>query len=110
MLAAMASSATEIEAGGRMVRVSSPDREVYAPTARTAAVTKLMVAEYVVSVQEGLMRALRERPTALERWPRGVREGVVLSQRGETGGDAFYSKRIPKGAPDYVETCRIEFP
>ena len=32
------------------------------------------------------MRALRERPTALERWPKGVREGIKLATRtGEQG-------------------------
>ena len=56
------------------------------------------------------MRALRERPTTLERWPKGVHPGIVLSTREQGGGDAFYQKRVPKGAPDYVETARIEFP
>ena len=106
----MATDAVEIEAGGRMVRVSSPGRVIYPATDRTAEVTKLMVAEYYVSVGDGIMRALRNRPTTLERWTKGVHPGVVLSQRQERGGDAFYQKRIPKGAPDYVETARITFP
>ena len=66
-------SAVEVEAGGRAVRVSSPDRVIYEATDRTPAVTKLMVAEYFARVEDGLMRALRDRPTALERWPSGVR-------------------------------------
>ena len=36
--------------------------------------------------------------------------GIVVSTREKGGGDAFYQKRIPKGAPDYVQTARIEFP
>ena len=56
------------------------------------------------------MRALERRPTTLERWPKGVHPGIVLSTREKGGGDAFFQKRIPKGAPDYVETARIEFP
>ena len=49
------------------------------------------------------MRALRRRPTTLERWPKGVHPGMVLATREDPrGGDAFYQKRIPKGAPDYV--------
>ena len=106
----MASDAVEIEAGGRAVRVSSPDRVIYPATERTAEVTKVMIAEYYAAVGDGILRALRERPTTLERWTKGVHPGVVLSQRGERGGDAFYQKRIPKGAPDYVETARITFP
>ena len=47
------------------------------------------------------MRALRRRPTTLERWPKGVHPGIVLSTRERGGGDAFFQKRVPKGAPDY---------
>jgi DNA ligase D-like protein (predicted polymerase) len=56
------------------------------------------------------MRALKRRPTTLERWPKGVYPGMVLSTREGRVGDAFYQKRIPKGAPDYVQTARIAFP
>ena len=56
------------------------------------------------------MRALGRRPTTLERWPKGVHPGIVLSTRESRGGDAFFQKRIPRGAPDYVETARIQFP
>ena len=65
--------AAEVHAGGRAVRVSSPDRVIYEATDRTPEVTKLMVAEFFASVDDGLMRALRDRPTALERWTSGVR-------------------------------------
>jgi DNA ligase D len=104
------SSAVEIDAGGRAVRVSSPERVIFPATDATAAVTKLQVVEYYVAVAPGIMRALRERPTTLERWPKGVHPGMVLSTREKGGGDAFFQKRIPKGAPAYVETARIEFP
>jgi DNA ligase D-like protein (predicted polymerase) len=56
------------------------------------------------------MRALRERPTTLERWPKGVHDDIVVATRQSRGGDAFYQKRVPKGAPEWVETARIEFP
>src|SRR5215218_1879538 len=72
-------AAAEVEAGGRAVRVSSPDRVIYEATDRTPEVTKLMVAEYFAAVEDGLMRALRERPTALERWTSGVRDGMRLA-------------------------------
>jgi DNA primase len=106
----MASPATEVDAGGRAVRVTNPDRVIYEATDRTAEVTKLMVVEYYVSVADGIMRALRNRPTALERWPKGVHEGIVLSTGYGDKADAFYQKRVPKGAPPYVETAGITFP
>src|SRR6476620_5650452 len=105
-----ASDATTVDAAGREVRVSSPDRVIFPATDRTPAVTKLAVVEYYLSVGDGIMRAIRRRPTTLERWPKGVHEGIVLSTRERGGGDAFFQKRVPKGAPDYLETARIEFP
>lgn len=107
----MATKAVEIEAGGRTVRISSPDRVIYEATDRTPEVTKLMVAEYFASVEDGLMRALRDRPTALERWPDGWREGMRLATGpNDAEADGFYQKRVPKGAPDYLETVTITFP
>jgi DNA ligase D len=104
------SDATLLDAGGRELRVSSPDRVIFPKTERSAELTKLDIVEYYLAVEDGIMRALRHRPTTLERWPKGVHPGIVLSTREKGGGDAFYQKRIPRGAPDYVDTARIEFP
>ena len=102
--------ATVVEAGGREVRVASPDRVIFPATERTRPVTKLDVVRYYLAVDEGIVRALWRRPTTLERWPKGVHPGIVLSTREKGGGDAFFQKRVPKGAPKYVQTARIEFP
>src|ERR671930_2803243 len=102
--------ATYLEANGREVRVTSPDRVILPATERTREITKLEIVEYYLAVEDGIMRALERRPTTLERWPKGVHPGIVISTRERGGGDAFYQKRIPKGAPDYVQTARIEFP
>jgi DNA ligase D len=104
------SEATIVDAGGRELRVSSPDRVIFPSTERSGEITKLDIVEYYLAVEDGIMRALRHRPTTLERWPKGVHPGIVLSTREKGGGDAFYQKRIPRGAPEYVETARIEFP
>jgi DNA ligase D len=106
----VASEATVVEVADREVRVSSPDRVIFPSTERTPAITKLDVVRYYLSVGDGIMRALARRPTTLERWPKGVHPGIVLSTREKGGGDAFFQKRIPRGAPEYVETARIEFP
>ena len=101
---------TIVDAGGRDLRVSNPDRVIFPPTERTGPVTKLDIVNYYLAVQDGIMRALNQRPTTLERWPKGVYPGMVLSTREGRQGDAFYQKRIPKGAPDYVQTAQIAFP
>ncbi len=106
----MPAKAAQVEADGQAVRVSSPDRVIYPATDSTAEVTKLQVVEYYLSVGDGITRALRDRPTALERWTSGVHEGIHLATGRGDKSDAFYSKRVPKGAPDYVATARVAFP
>ena len=60
--------------------------------------TKLDLARYYLSVGDGIVRALRERPCMLHRFPRG------------TGGEKVHQKRLPSGAPPWVETVRVDFP
>src|SRR4051812_35599526 len=101
---------TFIDVGGREVRVTSADRVIFPATEHTPDITKLDVVNYYAAVDDGIMRALRRRPTTLERWPKGVHPGMVISTRDWSGGDAFFQKRVPKGAPEYVETAEIQFP
>ena len=79
---------------GRTVRISNPDRVYFSARGET----KLDLANYYLSVGDGIVRALRERPCMLHRFPSGV------------DGDKVHQKRIPKGAPDWVETVRVDFP
>ncbi|EFC79641.1 non-homologous end-joining DNA ligase [Parafrankia sp. EUN1f] len=106
MAAAQYGEPIELDVSGRTVRVSNPDR-IYFPE---AGVTKIDLVRYYVSVGEGIVRALNQRPTTMERWPNGVIEGARLTQRDGTPGDAFYQKRVPRNAPDFVRTARITFP
>ncbi|SHG11248.1 non-homologous end-joining DNA ligase [Streptoalloteichus hindustanus] len=80
--------------GDRVVRVSNLDK-VYFPE---RGITKGDVLRYYLAVAEPLLRAVRNRPTMLKRYPDGVT------------GEFFYSKRVPKGAPEWVRTVRISFP
>ncbi|MGQ4511345.1 non-homologous end-joining DNA ligase [Streptomyces sp. DW26H14] len=87
-------AAVELDAGGRTVRLSSPDK-VYFPE---RGFTKLDVARYYLAVGDGVVRALRERPTTMERFPEGVT------------GESFFQKRAPKNLPEWTPTARIAFP
>jgi DNA ligase D len=89
----MASPFLEIDAGGRTVKVTNPDK-IYFPG---IGATKRELVEYYVRVGDGVLRALRERPTNLKRHPDGV----------ET--EAIYQKRMPKH-PDWIETATVRFP
>jgi len=105
------SAATVVAAGDRDVRVSSPDRVIYEATDRTPALTKLDVCRYYAAVGGALLQVIGERPTAMERWPNGYREGMRLAVGPQDrDGDGFYQKRLPRGAPDYIQTATITFP
>jgi DNA ligase D len=86
--------AVELEVGDRTVRISNPDR-VYFPARGE---TKLDLAHYYLSVGDGIVNALRERPCMLHRFPEGV------------SGEKVHQKRVPAGAPPWLETVRVEFP
>jgi DNA ligase D len=90
----MSTDAVEVEVGPHTVRISSPDRVYFS----TRGETKLDLAYYYLSVGPGIVRALRERPCMLHRYPDGV------------DGQKIYQKRLPKGAPDWVETVEVRFP
>ncbi len=84
----------ELQAGGRTVRLTSPGR-VYFPARGE---TKLDLARYYLAVSDGIVRALRERPCMLHRFPDGA------------AGRKVHQKRLPRGAPEWVETVRLHFP
>lgn len=76
------------------VRITHSDRVLFPEVG----ITKGELAQYYAAVGPGILRALWNRPTTLERYPDGVT------------GERFFSKRIPRGAPDYMRTTRISFP
>ena len=103
----MASPFVEIEVGPRTVKVTNPDKLTFP----AAGISKMEVVDYYLAVGDGILRALHERPVTLERWSTGVHEGVKVATRADgRGADAFYQKRISKGAPPWVETAHITFP
>src|SRR6478609_5372336 len=88
------SPSVEIEVDDRVVRVSNPDR-VYFPD---SGATKLDLVEYYLAVGPGIVNALFERPCMLHRFPKGL------------AGDKVHQKRLPAGAPPWVETVQLYFP
>jgi DNA ligase D len=93
-MATAKSEAIELQVGERTVRISNPDRVYFSARGET----KLDLARYYMSVGDGIVRALRERPCMLHRFPSGV------------DGEKVHQKRVPKGAPPWLQTVRITFP
>lgn len=102
----MATKKVDLDIDGRTVTVSSLDKPYFADLG----VTKGDVIDYFRSVGPGILAALRDRPTTMERWPGGWKAEAKLATRADGFGDAFYQKRVPKGAPDWVSTATITFP
>src|SRR5260221_8362718 len=84
----------DVEVGQRTVGITIPDR-VYFPT---RGVTKVDLVRYDTSVGDGIVRALRDRPCMMHRFPSGV------------AGEKVHQKRVPAGAPPWLETVRVHFP
>jgi DNA ligase D len=84
----------QLQVGEHLVRISHPERVYFSARGET----KLDLARYYMSVDEGILRALRERPCMLHRFPSGV------------DGEKVHQKRLPRGAPPWVETVRVDFP
>ncbi|MGH9306000.1 MAG: non-homologous end-joining DNA ligase [Acidimicrobiales bacterium] len=74
--------------------ISSPDK-VYFPE---LGATKLDLVSYYLEVGETLLHAAKGRPALLQRFPNGA------------GGTSFFQKRVPSGAPSWLETTTVVTP
>jgi bifunctional non-homologous end joining protein LigD len=90
----VAKEAMTLELAGHEVRLSSPSK----PFFPEPGFTKRDLAEYYVAVEDAACRHLRERPTTMKRFTDGA------------AGEFFFQKRVPKGAPDWLETATVHFP
>jgi bifunctional non-homologous end joining protein LigD len=89
---------TTVDAGGQEVRVSSPGKIYFPAAGSRPAFTKLDLIEYYLQCADAVLVGVRDRPTVLKRW----RDGIA--------GDVFFQKRVPKGAPEWLQTATVTFP
>ena len=82
------------EIAGHEVKISSPDKVFFSKRGET----KLDLIDYYVAVEEPLMAAMGGRPTLMQRFPDGA------------SGKSFFQKRVPKGAPKWLETTTVSTP
>jgi DNA ligase D len=90
----MPSPFIELEVGDRLVRMTNPDKVLFP----SAGYTKRDLVGYYLAVGDGIVRALRDRPTQLRRFPDGIE------------GEQIYQKRVPEKRPDWIEAVRVTFP
>jgi DNA primase len=82
------------ELDGEQVRVTNPDK-IFFPTLGK---TKLDVVNYYLSVADGALIGVRDRPMNLKRFPNGAE------------GDPFFQKRAPTPRPAWIQTATVKFP
>ena len=83
-----------LELDGREVRFSNPGKVFFPARGHT----KLDLCEYYLAVADACLRHLRDRPTTMKRFPEGA------------AGDFFFQKRVPRGAPEWIEQMTLRFP
>ena len=82
---------TRVEVGGRTVRLTSLDKVMY-PATET---TKGEILSYYARAGETVLAHLAGRPVTRVRWPHG------------TGGESFFEKNLPSGAPSWLPRVRV---
>src|SRR6188474_2685780 len=90
----MAKSETVLEAAGREVVVTNPEK-IYFPQ---AGYTKLDLARYYAAVAPGALRGIAGRPIVLKRYVDGAE------------GEPFFQKRAPEQRPEWIDTVELFFP
>jgi len=83
-----------IEAGGRQVTITHPEKVFFAERGET----KLDLANYYVAVAEPLLAAIGDRPVLLQRFPNGA------------GKQSFFQKRVPESRPEWLQTAVVSTP
>src|SRR4051794_8669620 len=83
-----------IEVAGREVRLSNPGK-VYFPK---AGITKHDVVEYYLAAADAALVHLRDRPTVMKRFVKGIEE------------EPIWQKRVPQKIPDWLQTATVAFP
>src|SRR5258708_33967534 len=83
-----------LEVAGREVVISNPGKVFFPKTGHT----KRDLVRYYLAVAEGAVRGIDGRPMALKRFVEGA------------GGEAFFQKRGPANAPEWIETVELSFP
>jgi DNA ligase D len=83
-----------VEASGRSIEISNPDK-IYFPE---VGATKFDLVSYYLSMAGALEHTATGRPAMLQRFPDGA------------GGKSFFQKRVPSGAPSWLETTVVTTP
>ena len=80
---------------GRDVQVTSPSKPYFS---KGVSLSKLDIVRYYLSVADGALRGIRDRPIVLKRFVEGAE------------GEVFYQKRAPDKRPPWLRISTLSFP
>jgi len=80
---------------GREVSITNPDKPYFT---RDAKLSKLDIVRYFLSVADGAIAGIRDRPIVLKRFVNGAED------------QPFYQKRAPEKRPSWLRTATLSFP
>ncbi len=83
-----------VQAGGRPVELTSPDKVLFPERGET----KRDLVGYYLAVEEPIMAAMGGRPVLMQRFPNGAT------------GSSFFQKRVPEQRPEWLETTIVSTP
>lgn len=92
-----AANRTTLEVGGREVSVSNPDKVIFPGIDGRPDITKLDLVDYYLSVADGALRGVHNRPMVLKRFVKGIDE------------EAIFQKRAPEKRPDFVDVAELKY-
>jgi DNA ligase D len=83
-----------LDVAGREITVTSPGKVFFPERGET----KLDLVQYYLAVAKPFLRAAGGRPTLMQRFPHGAE------------GNSFFQKRVPKDAPEWLQTTIVSTP
>lgn len=86
-----------VEVGGHQVTISHPDKVVFPGADGRDPVTKLDLVDYYLSVADGALRGVSDRPMILKRFVKGITE------------EAIFQKRAPDKRPDWIDVAELRY-
>ncbi|MGH7677493.1 MAG: DNA polymerase domain-containing protein [Gemmatimonadaceae bacterium] len=84
-----------VRAAGCEVQITHPDKPYFT---REAKLSKLDIVQYFLSVADGAVNGIRDRPIVLKRFVNGAED------------EPFYQKRAPDKRPPFLRTAILSFP
>ena len=86
-----------LDVAGRQVAVTHPDKVVFPAADGHPARTKLDVIRYYLSVADGALRGVADRPMILKRFVKGLTQ------------EAIFQKRAPEKRPDWIDVAELKY-